>query len=81
MTCLVVDALLWLAGILVVWLLVALLRRVSTGRHIEGEEEAFILSGGAASEMARAIRAKKEEERRRQAQTSTEDMADMKGRG
>ena len=80
MTAVVVDVLLWLAGILVVWLLVALLRGVSTGRHIEGEEEAFILCGGAASEMAGAIRAKQEAERRRKALTSTEDMADMKSR-
>jgi hypothetical protein len=56
--------------------LVALLVGASTRRDIEGEEEAFILSGGAASAMAKGIRSKQEEERRRQAWTRMEGMAD-----
>ena len=41
----------------------------------------MLLFPSAAGDMARAIKAKQEGERRRKAQTVTEDMADMKGRG
>ena len=64
---LIAPAMEWLASLAViasaiVWTVTAL-RMCDTAE----KEEGFIICGGAASEMAKGIRAKREEERRRQA--------------
>ena len=77
MTCLVVDALLWLAGILVVWLLVALFRG---GPGPGGTSRVRRRSSSAAARPGRwrrGLGGSTRTSRRCTGQMSTEEMADM----